>query len=419
MKTRSVPPHLFLFGIVLLLLPGLAAAAAPQKSALVIGNARYQTSPLRNPINDATDMAAMLRKLGFAVTLVTDADQRTMEKSVRTFGRRLRRGGVGLFYYAGHGIQVGGRNYLIPVDAEIETESDVKYEAVDAGRILGKMEDAGNQMNIIILDACRDNPFGRSFRSYNRGLARIDAPSGSILAFATSPGKVAADGSGRNGLYTAALLQHMQQPGVTIERVFKKVRVAVVRASDGSQIPWEVSSLMSDFYFVPAQQVVKTTPAAPAPAAPVRTTQKPQAPANQKSPRVAPPPDRTAPKTSGNETQSQTLASWSRDDRHPKLQLRKDSVKGLSRNGVEAMVARYGFYDKESNRYGNFENQFVDAGNGVVMDKRTGLMWQKGGSGSPMRHASARRYVKKLNKKAFGGYTDWRWTSARRRSPRI
>jgi hypothetical protein len=230
-----------------------------QRTALVIGNSQYKPSALRNSVNDAVDMAAALKRLGFAVTLVTDANLRNMEKSVAHFGRQLHKGGVGLFYYAGHGMQVGGRNYLIPLDAVIESESDVKYESMDVGRVLGKMEDAHNDINIIILDACRDNPFGRGFRSYTRGLARIDAPSGSILAYATAPGDVAADGSGRNGLYTSKLLHHITAPGTPIEQIFKNVRKDVVMASHGRQVPWESSSLIRDFYFVSHKKQAKAT----------------------------------------------------------------------------------------------------------------------------------------------------------------
>jgi uncharacterized caspase-like protein len=227
--------------------------AQERRTALVIGNADYRTSPLRNPVNDATDMATALERIGFSVSLKTNADQRTMEDAIRALGFELRKGGVGLFYFAGHGIQVNGRNYLIPIDANIQSEPDARFEALDAGRVLSYMEDASNELNIIILDACRDNPFSRNFRSYKRGLAKIDAPSGSILAYATSPGKVAADGSGRNGLYTSRLLEHIARPGVPIELMFKNVRIDVVKASDGGQIPWESSSLISNFFFVPSK----------------------------------------------------------------------------------------------------------------------------------------------------------------------
>ena len=229
------------------------------KRALVIGNSNYRfISTLANPANDASDMAAMLKRLGFEVSVKINATHREMENEILQFGMKLRQGGVGLFYYAGHGVQIDGRNYLIPVDADVISLSDIKFETVDAGRILGKMEDAGNGLNIIILDACRNNPFASKFRSADRGLAKMEAPTGSILAYATAPGSVAADGKGRNGLYTSKLLKYMQQANLSIEDCFKKVRVEVMAASEKRQVPWESSSLTADFFFVsaPASQAV-------------------------------------------------------------------------------------------------------------------------------------------------------------------
>ncbi len=166
-------PHriLLLFFALLLLVPQASYAAAKQRVALVIGNSAYKTGPLANPVHDASDIAATLQKLGFTVILRKNASLQEMDESVREFGDRLRRGGVGLFYYAGHGIQIGGRNYLIPVGARMTRETDVKYQALDAEMVLDEMANAGNDLNIVILDACRDNPFGRSFRSVSRGLA--------------------------------------------------------------------------------------------------------------------------------------------------------------------------------------------------------------------------------------------------------
>ena len=215
-------------------------ATASSRIALVIGNGAYRSAPLKNPVNDAGDMANVLMESGFKVTLKINASQKEMETAMRSFGKKLRVGGIGLFYYAGHGLQLNGTNYLIPVDAQIETESDVKYEAVDAGRILGKMEDAGNNLNIVILDACRNNPFARSFRSSVTGLARMDAP---------APGELAADGDGRNGIYSKHLIQNIRMSGLTIEQVLKNVRVAVAKETSNKQVPWESSSLMGNFYF--------------------------------------------------------------------------------------------------------------------------------------------------------------------------
>jgi hypothetical protein len=249
-KMKSFLIRLFIIAILFVFLtPIVAISAQESRAALVIGNGTYKSSPLANPVNDANDMADALKKLGFSVMLKINADQRAMEDSIRAFGKKLRSGGVGLFYYAGHGLQVEGRNYLVPIGTDIQSEADVKYEAVDAGRVLAQMEDAENSMNIIILDACRDNPYARSFRSSERGLAKMDAPTGSILAYATAPGSVAADGVGRNGIYTSKLLKHMFTPGLEIGRLFRQVRVEVMKDSGTRQVPWESSSLTGDFFF--------------------------------------------------------------------------------------------------------------------------------------------------------------------------
>lgn len=223
---------------------------AGQRVALIIGNGSYDNAPLANPVNDASDMAAALKKLGFTVILKKNADIEMMEEAIEDFGNRLKKGGVGLFYYAGHGIQAYGSNYLIPVGAKIKKESDIKYRAIDAGRILDEMGNAGNDMNIFILDACRDNPFNRSFRSAGRGLSIISAaPRGTFITYSTSPGNVAADGKGRNSPYTESLLKHISTPGLPIEHVFKRVRQDLGGKTKGQQIPWELSSLSGDFYF--------------------------------------------------------------------------------------------------------------------------------------------------------------------------
>lgn len=236
----------------------LAIKGKNQRLALVIGNSAYRTSPLKNPARDARDMSAVLQRLGFQVIYEENATRRRMDEAVRAFYSKLRHSETGLFYYAGHGMQVKGRNYLIPVDARIETESDVEHESIDVGRVLGKMEDAGNPVNIIILDACRDNPFAGSFRSARAGLARMDAPVGSIVAYATSPESVAADGTGRNGIYTKHLLKQMLIPGLTIEQVFKAVRNNVIDETNSKQVPWESTSLRGDFYFSTLQTPTRT-----------------------------------------------------------------------------------------------------------------------------------------------------------------
>ena len=217
--------------------------------ALIIGNACYKSFPLRNPVNDAEDMAGVLRERGFEVIMRTDANHRDMEKAIREFGKKLRNGGVGLFYFSGHGMQVNGVNYLIPVNEDIKAEDEIKYKAVDANFVLSKMESAGNAMNIMILDACRDNPFARSFRSLARGLAQMDAPQGTLIVYATAPGRTADDGTGRNGIFTRNLLDFIKQSNLEITQILKEVRRRVIDETDGKQIPWEASSIIGNFYF--------------------------------------------------------------------------------------------------------------------------------------------------------------------------
>ncbi len=226
-------------------------AATEQRTALVIGNSAYETGPLRNPANDAADMAQALKELGFNVVLKKNVRHQEMEEAIEDFGKKLRRGGVGLFYFAGHGVQVGGVNYLMPIGTKINKESDVKHRAVSAEKILDEMAYANNGLNIVILDACRDNPFARSMRSTSRGLAIISsAPEGTFISYATGAGQTAQDGDGRNSPYTAALLKNIKKPGLPIERVFKQVRVELSRQK---QTPWELSSLKGEFYFRPGK----------------------------------------------------------------------------------------------------------------------------------------------------------------------
>jgi tetratricopeptide (TPR) repeat protein len=219
-----------------------------RRIALVIGNGAYTTSPLKNPPNDAADMATALSNLGFTVEHGVNLTQRQMKFMIREFGQKLKGGGQGLFYFAGHGVQLKGRNYLIPVDAEIASEADVEDQGVDANLVLGLMDEAGNGVNVIILDACRNNPFARSFRSASNGLAQVDAPTGTLVAYSTAPGRVARDGTGRNGAYTAELLKQMAVPGLPIEELMKRVRASLKQLTDGEQVPWESSSLTGDFY---------------------------------------------------------------------------------------------------------------------------------------------------------------------------
>jgi uncharacterized caspase-like protein len=247
-------------------------ASAEPRLALVIANGAYAggLDPLANPVNDGKLIAGTLQKLGFSVTLVTDADQKKMKRAVSDFGEALGAAGPttsALFYYAGHGLQVDGQNYLVPVNADIRREADVDLEAVSAEAVLKQMEYAAPSTSIVILDACRNNPLSRGFRSATRGLARMDAPNGSYVAYSTAPGQTAADGTGKNSPFAAALVAEITKPGQGIEEAFRNVRVNVSTVTNGEQTPWDSSSLMSSFYFAGEKQVAAVA-TAPAPAPP-------------------------------------------------------------------------------------------------------------------------------------------------------
>ena len=241
-----------LWRILLLTVSITAFADQVQESrvALVIGNSAYKAGPLENPVHDARAMAKTLEKTGFSVIKRENANQKDMIDAIAQFGDALQKGGgVGLFYYAGHGLQIKGHNFLVPVSADIKREDDATYMAVDANMVTDKMEGAKNRLNIVILDACRNNPFAKASRSGGGGLAQMEAPVGTLVAFSTAPGSVASDGAGQNGLYTQHLLANIEQSGLRIEEVFKKVRLGVRLDSDGTQVPWENTSLEGDFFF--------------------------------------------------------------------------------------------------------------------------------------------------------------------------
>jgi uncharacterized caspase-like protein len=232
------------------LIISLPVQAADNRIALVVGNKDYPKAPLDNPINDAQDMKAALEQVGFKVIYRENASLITMNEAVREFIRNLRKDSVGVVYYSGHGAQADGSNYLIPVDADVTSEAELKARGYDVGIILDEMKEADNMLNVLILDACRNNPF-KGFRGGQQGLATMSGPKGTIIAYATAPGSVASDNisnSGQNGLYTSYLKYYLVQPGLTIEEMFKKVREAVVK-KNSNQVPWENSSITGNFCF--------------------------------------------------------------------------------------------------------------------------------------------------------------------------
>ena len=247
-----------------------ARAEVPQRIALVIGNAAYRFAPLRNPIHDVRDMEIELQKLHFKVSRIENVASRSMRKAIDELSKASEQSSsVVLFYYAGHAIQYEGKNYLIPVDLAAASLSEVIEQSICLDSILASLEQRKENINIIIIDACRTNPHDTSDSIYsgqersirvitnelrNNGLAPMKGIAGTFIAFSTSPGKPASDGLSDNGLYTQYLLHYLASPAHTIEEIFKKVRVGVLRDSNQQQIPWERSSLLKDFYFIPPSE---------------------------------------------------------------------------------------------------------------------------------------------------------------------
>jgi len=224
---------------------------AQKKVALVIGNSDYKEQSLRNPINDARDISQILQNLGFEVDLKLNAAQEDMEVAVQIFGKKLQSNTVGLFYFSGHGVQYEGSNYLIPIGAmsRVSAPEHLRYKAVNAGYVLGVMKQSGSGLNIVILDACRNNPFKSFSRSLNKGLKRMSSAEGTIIAYSTSPGKVALDGNNRNSPYTEQLIKSMKIPNLPVELMLKQVRKSVKAKTGGKQSPWYEASIDGDFYF--------------------------------------------------------------------------------------------------------------------------------------------------------------------------
>ncbi len=228
----------------------LAQAQAPEpRTALVIGNAAYSFGPLTNPTNDAAAMGEALKHAGFDVKLETNADQAEMQKAITSFGEELkRRGGVGLFFFAGHGVQLAGENYLLPVGGHIAGEQDIQTGSITASTIVDAMSAARNGLNIVVLDACRTNPFNASG---TRGLSRIDSNASLFVSYSTSPGAVALDGSGGNSPYTENLAHWISAPDLSIEETFKQTLKGVYQETAGRQTPWISSTFFGNFVFRP------------------------------------------------------------------------------------------------------------------------------------------------------------------------
>jgi hypothetical protein len=277
-----------------LLLGEWLIAQRQKRVALVIGNGAYPEDPLANPVNDATDVANALKEIGFEVTLLKNADRRKIDEAVEAFNKQLRQGDISIFYYAGHGVQVEGENYVIPIDAKLAREADVGYDAIPLGKIINAIEDTDAKVKIVILDACRDNPFYRRWRSSgrslaSRGLAGINSSGrGTLIAFSTAPGQIAADslaGKGRNSPYTAHLLKYLKSP-LEIGQMFRRVREGVLQATNNQQIPWVSEALVGDVFLNP-QPIAASSPSPPKPT--------PQVTPSRPTPQVTLPPTKPTP----------------------------------------------------------------------------------------------------------------------------
>jgi Caspase domain len=250
---------LIAFLVVLMLSIIVRPAVADKRVALVIGNGRYiHANQLPNPPNDANAVANSLGAMGFDVTQGVDLDRERMEQLLRDFLHKADAAQVALLFYAGHGLQVDGRNYLIPVDVKIETASDLNFGTIDLDKILASLDDPA-RANIIILDACRDNPMARSFAAHARsasvgaGLAAYTAlGTGTLIAYSTAPGKVAEDGSNAHSPFTASLLRYIAAPGIEVRQMLTRVRAEVAKATNEKQVPWDNSSLRGDVYLASA-----------------------------------------------------------------------------------------------------------------------------------------------------------------------
>ena len=378
--------------------PKSVSQSAEHRIALVIGNSNYRVGALRNPANDARAIAAALRDLGFEVDEQINLSYQDMGRAVNRFGKSIRRDSVALFYYAGHGLQVQGSNYLVPVDMEIQDEGEVQFNTVNAGQVLAKMEEAKNPVNIVILDACRDNPYARGFKrsSASRGLAPMDAPVGSFVAYAAAPGKTANDGKGKNSLYTESLVRQIKTPDMKIEDVFKRVRSEVRRKSGGSQVPEERSSLEGDFYFARSSMIVEKSPA---PSAVREPTTKSESDSDT---------DTILRQKEALERERQELASEKQAlERQKALDAEREQLAAERRKTeAEKQQLTLGLRPaatgpKEIRRDG----RFIAYNNGTVLDTSTNLMWAAKDNGSDINWADAKSYCENYR---GGGYTVWR-----------
>lgn len=356
-----------------------------RRIALVIGNSDYKyTGTLTNPANDARLIAETLKSVGFELyggKPQINLSRDDMLNAIEGFGDRIGRGDTALFFYAGHGMQVKGENYLIPVNANIKNEAEVRVKSVESSLLFAKLEGAKNGVNIVILDACRNNPFGRSFRSGNNGLAQVAAPSGTIVAFSTAPNQVAEDGSSGNSTYTRELARFIKSPGLRIEDVFKRVRISVEESTSGNQQPWENTSLKGDFSFVES-----------VPSGGISTELE----------------QLKRDKLAAQEDARKALEQVEVERRARETAERKGSKTAMApRPPADSTAKKKGNFDSSRANVFESENNGFKFYNYVVEDTKTGLMWVRDGNvaGKELNWYEANKWTSNLN---YGGYNDWR-----------
>jgi len=393
MQAMSIRIFLIFF-ILIFIYPYSLIAGTEKRTALVIGNSGYSSSPLKNAVNDAADIASNLQRLDFSVILKKNVSHQEMEDAILEFGEKLKKGGVGLFFYAGHGVQKDNRNYLIPIGARINKDTDIKFQAVDAEMVLAEMGNAGNNLNIVILDACRDNPFSGSFRKSSRGLAIIsDAPKGTFITYSTSPGKVAADGNGRNSPYTESLIKYMNTKGLPIEEVFKEVRKDLGRKTGGQQVPWELSSLEGQFYFSPGKSVKSDT------------ADKDEFDDQNKK--------LEAEQSRLEKEKAAFVKQKALDEKRQQIAEEKERLATEKEEARQAALDRkqakktttLAMAKRPSSGETGRDGRFIAYSNGTVLDTRTNLMWAAKDNGSNIDWQGAKSYCDNYR---GGGYSDWR-----------
>ncbi len=409
------------FFLILILLLSFSAHAERQRMALVIGNQAYQVAALNNPVNDARDIAAVLRKTGFQVTLKLNATQSQMETAMNEFGERLNANTDALFYYSGHGVQHNGENYLIPIGSvkTITAAGHLRYKAVPAGYMLSVMKNAKSPLNVVVLDACRNNPFKSFSRTLTQGLARMPSAEGSLIAYATAPGNVAFDdGNGRNSPYTQHLLTYMQKPGLKLEDVLKRTRSAVKKTTRNQQTPWYESSIDGDFYFVSEKDKTPLPPLHTARLT-VRSNQyNDQAWIDGKAYGTTPI-ELTLPL--GRHQVKVTKAGfadyehWLELQRDTKLVAQLQRVESIDTSNDKADVEAVLNTSNAGKKITVAGKTYIIYDNGTVLDTQTDLLWMRCAVGQTWTGSTCTGKAKEFNWETakeqtanFAGYSDWR-----------